>query len=248
MKYAYVTLATNEEYLNTASYLQTFLRNVKSAYELIVMIPKELENHTLLNYFDRYEIIPCYQFNKNHNTFESRYNFTFNKFYAYNFIQYDKLCFIDADAFLLINIDEYFNLTKDVEFVISTYQPLRLPNEKHYPKGGLFLFTPNRNTFTYIFNELQNSNSLIIEDESVIKYLLYPNNFKHCIWNDKCNLFENFSFHYPRNYPIFVHPTKEWYKANIPCKNFENKSLNDLYVYILSLSGFKDLKIIHFQK
>lgn len=209
------------------------------------MIPKELEGHPQLKHFDQYEIIPCYQFDKNHNSFESRYNFTFNKFYAYNFIQYDKLCFIDADAFLLINIDKYFDLTKEVEFVISTYQPLRLPNEKHYPKGGLFMFAPNKNISNFIFNELQKNNPLIIEDESVIKYFLYPDNFKDFAWNNQCNLFENFPFDYPQNFPIFVHPTKDWYKLKIPHKNFENKELNDLYVYILSLSGSHDLKTIH---
>lgn len=245
MKCAYITLATNEEYLNAASYLQVSLRIVKSKYDLIVMIPKELEFHPLLDYFDHYEIIPCYGFNKNHNVFENRYNFTFNKFYAYNFIQYDKLCFIDADAFLLINIDEYFNLTKDVEFVISTYQPLRLPAEKHYPKGGIFLFTPNKAIYNFIFTELQKENPLIIEDESVIKYLLYPDNFNNSLWNNKCNLFENFQFDYPQNYPIFIHPTKDWHKLKISYENLQNKTLSDLYVYILQLSGFEDLKIVH---
>ena len=162
MKCAYVTLATSEEYLNTASYLQTSLRIVKSEYPLIVMISEELKDHPLLNHFDQYEIIPYYNFNKNNKLSELHYNHTFNKFYAYNFIQYEKLCFLDADAFLLINIDKYFELTKEIEFVITTYHPIRLPQENCYPKGNVFIFTPNTNTFNFILDRLKDNNNSII--------------------------------------------------------------------------------------
>ena len=245
MKCAYVTLATSEEYLNTASYLQTSLRIVKSEYPLIVMISEELKDHPLLNHFDQYEIIPYYNFNKNNKLSELHYNHTFNKFYAYNFIQYEKLCFLDADAFLLINIDKYFELTKEIEFVITTYHPIRLPQENCYPKGNVFIFTPNTNTFNFILDRLKDNNNSIIEDESVIKYILYPEHFKNAIWDNKCNLFENFPFNYDQNFPIFIHPTKEWYKFRISYQSFEGKNLQELYSYILNLLEPKDLEAMH---
>lgn len=184
-KYAYVTLATDTKFLYWATFLQASLRICNSKYPLIVMITKELENNYLLKYFDKYEIIPFYQFNAN--SLIKHYKNTINKFYAYNFIQYDKLIFLDADLILVKNIDNLF-LT-NVNFVCATYTPKRL-NITHCPLNGCMLFTPNKDTYDLIMQTVNNDNELYVDDESVVYYLLYPYQFQNQKWDNNCSTYE----------------------------------------------------------
>ena len=234
MNYAYVTLATNEEYLYMAAYLQSSLRMVKSKYPLIVMITENLKNHKLLVHFDKYEIIPHYQFK--YSKIE-RYKNTINKFYLYNFVEYDKLCFIDSDIVLFHNIDKYFDLAKDIEFVCPTYAPKRFKTEQYYPLNCVMLLTPQKSSFQMIIEQLNKTTEInFTDDESVVRYLLYPNHFNNKQWDNKCNLFENLENNQQElKYPIFIH-SKVWYNK---CKylffEIEQLDAENMYNYILSL-------------
>ena len=202
VNYAYVTLATNENYLLLAMYLQASLRIQKSQYPLIVMITDNLKDRVNeLTYLDKYEIIPHYQFSNA----GKKYLDTINKFYAYNFIQYDRLIWIDADVLLLENIDKLFSLAPN--FVCSTYS-LREKYKKSddntivCPHNVIMLFTPDKD----IYNLVLSYKDLCLADEDVVKDILYPEYFKTLHWDDKCNTFEN--LHIDLNVPIFIHSKK----------------------------------------
>lgn len=220
MNYAYVTLATNEKYLFYAFYLQLSLRIQKSKYPLIVMITENLKNRVKeLSYFDKYEIIPHCKFPME----SKRYIDTINKFYAYNLVQYDKLIWIDADVMLLQNIDVIFLLEPD--FVCTTYNIKRIKqgrdSDAFFPHNVIMLFTPDESIYQLIVS----NKDLYLNDEEVVKHLLYPQHFKTLCWDNKCNTFENLKVEL--NKPVFIH-SKKLQTALIKLLHFTPQKLEQL--------------------
>ena len=204
MNCAYVTLATNEEYLFLATYLQASLKIQQSKYPLIVMITEDLKNSIYLNYFDKIVIIPHLQFKYIANN-SKKYVDTINKFYAYTLIQFNKIILLDADIMLLENIDSLFNLSEN--FVCSTYTSRMQKEITHFPFNAIMLIQPSLEIYNTIINNIDDSK--YTDDESIIYYLLYPKQFQNQMWDNECNIFENLSINI--NIPIFIHTKKIQY-------------------------------------
>ena len=229
-KYAYITLATNEEYLNMAKYLQASLRMVKSKYPLIVMITNNLINNLNLEYFDDFKLIPFYQFNKIQNS-KKRYLNTINKFYAYNYTEYEKLMFLDADVFILSNLDHCFEASKGIDFLCSTYSPIRF-SDLVFPLNAIILFKPNKKIFSQILILREKDNYYMRDDEMVVRFLFYKKHFDSLKWDNQCNTFENLNITFS-NYPPYLLFKTLSQNIELSLKDIEQSNSNFLLTQIL---------------
>ena len=216
-KYAYITLATSDWYIIYASYLQMSLKVVKSQYPLIVMITENVKDSKYLSLIDNYIIIPYHTFpNK---TLVKRYENTINKFYMFNLTEYDKLIYLDSDLVLFQNVDNLFEL--NVNFVCSTYERISDFSGAISPLNGFIVLTPNPEIYQKVL-EASTKDSLLVDDESVIYYLLYPKQFQELKWDKECATFEFLGIKYSA--PVFFH-AKRWQlesaKKNISPKVLE---------------------------
>ena len=187
-KFGYVTLATTKEYLRGALFLHYSLKAVKSKYPLVVLITEDLKNEKCLKEFDKYKIIKYYQFKKE-NCYP-RFIDTINKFHVFKLFEYNKMVFIDADIYILYNIDFLLDNYNDYEFLCTKYKPYRI-DEDFLPLGDLFLFTPNKKSLSQILSQINTVPLKMLDDEIVIKYILYPQYFIEENYNNKVNIFNN---------------------------------------------------------
>lgn len=150
-KYAWVTLADNEDYLKEAVALATSLYKSHSKYPLILMIPYETIKKTVINEVQlQLTKLNCTIVTVPYivNRFSLDYNnIVINKFHLLTFTHYDKLIFIDADYFIKENIDELF----DMPFPLIQKSP-----ESNYSKiilgGALIGLIPDLNFYSLILS------------------------------------------------------------------------------------------------
>lgn len=237
--YAYITLATHETYLKTASYLQASLRRVQSKYKLIVMITSNLKNHKLLSYFDNYIIVPHLTLN---NTIHKD---TINKFHCFNQTSYNKLFYLDADLVVLQNLDILLEQSENYEYLYSFYYGNKYQqdnNLKLFPYGGFFIYKPNKSIYKTVINNY--SKLIQYDDELIFTNLLYKEYFLENKPLDKyCNLFSilpcanQFSallFH------TYSRPNKYFYQNHeISLQEFELLNDKELILYLEKCLGYK---------
>lgn len=201
----WATFADNEIYLKSAYALALSLQQVKSKYNLLIMVPINIDNK-LLNTFMEYtsslniiiKKVPYLYFN-----FLEQYkqNITINKFHLFSLIEYKKICFIDADSFFIENIDSIFNL--DTPAIGYYYND---KNEQCF-SGGIFLIQPSLSFYSLILN-------LCIafefyDDDNLFYYLAKENNilkFKN-FFNDTFPNYKNIILQEQK-------PIKFWNKYN----------------------------------
>lgn len=186
MKCAYVTLATTKNYLRGAHFLQESLKKVNSVYPLIVLITDNLEQDDYIQSFDSYKIVPYLELEQFQYV---RYKDTINKFYIFTLIEYEKILFLDADIFIFDNIDFLFDKFNQYNFLSSVYTPIRV-KENFLPLGSCLFLTPNMHLFNQVLSSLDNQYA--IDDEFIIKYILFPQHYLTQEYGIQCNIFENF--------------------------------------------------------
>ena len=142
MKYAYVTLATTESFLQGTKLLGYSLKRTQAKYPLVIMITENLQHLIDENDGYIYKVIPYYSFRNG-----GRYKDTINKLQTFDLLEYDKILFLDSDRYVFQNIDDVFE-TYPQEF----YSSIRWRGGYKNVSGDLFLLTPTENKFNEIIN------------------------------------------------------------------------------------------------
>ena len=121
MKQIYLTALTNERYIPGVMALARSLHEVKSAYDLAIMIPKEKET-ALSNAIKEYGILNIpgtfilpkekIQLSEMDTLVENKYSYwmdTFFKLQAASCTEYDKIILLDSDMLVVQNLDHLFD-------------------------------------------------------------------------------------------------------------------------------------------
>lgn len=145
--YAYVTLATNDEYSKGALVLGRSLREVKVSadVDLVVMVSPHVSpsaRNKLQQVFDHLVNVDVYDSkDATHLAMLKRpeLGITFTKIHCWKLTQYQKCVFMDADTMVVQNIDDLF--TRDE---ISAVADVGWPDIFN---TGLFVYQPSAETF-----------------------------------------------------------------------------------------------------
>jgi len=145
--YAYVTLATNDEYSKGALVLGRSLREVKVSadVDLVVMVSPHVSpsaRNNLQQVFDHLVNVDVYDSkDATHLAMLKRpeLGITFTKIHCWKLTQYQKCVFMDADTMVIQNIDDLF--TRDE---ISAVADVGWPDIFN---TGLFVYQPSAETF-----------------------------------------------------------------------------------------------------
>lgn len=209
-KYSYVTVVTNNFYLQGALYLHYSLKKVNSKYPLLILITDNFKiNKMLLNNIN-YKIVPYYHFPQKDSI--PRYEDTINKFHIYDLIEYDKLLFLDSDLFILKNIDDIFEKTKQYNYVTMQCINYQKGLPTLTPWGAFFIFKPKKNLIKSLLTfEILNTYST---DEEILKNVIYPELLIKGKLTDKENIFSNLNLDYSTYYYHDSGKEKYWQLLN----------------------------------
>lgn len=144
--YTYMTLLTNNTYVQGVILLNETLKQVKSKYPLVVLVTNEIAQATLdiLDYLKiKWKLVENVQLSHNIENFQEHQlktkennplwkNVNF-KFQIFNQIEYDKIIYLDCDIFILKNIDFLFkkpHMTASFNFYFYKF-PIFI-NNKYY--------------------------------------------------------------------------------------------------------------------
>ena len=112
MKCAWVTYANTPDYFMGAMVLAKSLEEVKSKYNILVLVPDEFNDN--INQRLPYNVVICTRPSLDCkamcNATRAEYKACTNKLYIWTFEEYDKLCWLDSDTIVLQNIDELFDI------------------------------------------------------------------------------------------------------------------------------------------
>ena len=119
--YAYITMATSQDYLLGLMTMWLSLKNTGTQIPLYAMLPSELvlshpeyvknlkrNGVNILKYNNSIQIPQQLIDNNAHNGF-FRFNHTFDKLLIFELTQFEKVVYIDADMYILHNLDHLFS-------------------------------------------------------------------------------------------------------------------------------------------
>lgn len=173
-KYAYVTLATTESFLQGAKLLAYSLERVHSQYPLIILITENLAH--LVDDEHMYRVIPYEQFTPP-KEITHRYVDTRNKLRAFDLVQYKRVLVIDADIFILENIDWVFEKYPEEEFLCG----IRNDGVKMFC-GDRLMITPKAGQYDEFWKDPWNEN--YPTDEQMLEH----------VYQDFFNKYDTFYF------------------------------------------------------
>lgn len=158
---AYVTLLSDDSYLQGVITLHFSLMQTYPAYDFLVLINTQVSEHTrsvLTHCKIAYKTCPSLAYTEQSNThmntagWPAQLNNTADKLSVFTLSEYDKMVYIDADMLVLKNIDFLFNYPHgsaaiDVGIIFTpNTQPGHSDEHYQYIQGfnsGLFVFQPN---------------------------------------------------------------------------------------------------------
>ena len=163
-KYAYVTLATTESFLQGAKLLAYSLERVQSQYPLIILVTENLAH--LLDDEHMYKVVPYERFTPSKET-THRYVDTRNKLRAFELVQYKRVLVIDADIFVLKNIDWIFEEYPEEEF----FSGIRNINGEKWFCGDRLMITPKQGQYEEFWLDPWNEN--YPTDEKMLEHVYH---------------------------------------------------------------------------
>lgn len=253
--YTYMTLLTNNTYVQGVILLNETLKKVKSKYPLIVLVTEEVAQATLdiLDYLKiKWKLVDTIQlpdyienFKQNqyqkHKQFNPLWKNTITKYQIFNQIEYEKIIFLDCDIMILRNIDHLFQ--------VPSIGATKLLDNSHFT-SGLLIISPSIQLFNNFINfiqclSLEEVKNLFFDssDQKLFEYFLLNNKqYKINFINNKLYnvfIFPEFVSTYQeqilkRSYCIhFQGEVKPWDYKNQLFKNPQNINLE------FNNSGFK---------
>lgn len=191
--YSYVTLLSNNLYIDGVITLNKSLILNKSKFQLTVMVTENileseiyiLQNNKM-NVVKVPEITPSISiYNENIRRSKDYFNNTFSKLNALN-LDYNKIIFLDADMLPLINLDHLFDekhLSACLDNPKTAKQHLDLRNKIN---SGLFVIEPSEK----LFNDAMDYLSLLhLQDKPLGDQDVLQNCFNWNILNQGYNVF-----------------------------------------------------------
>lgn len=143
--FAYVTLATNDNYGNGALVLAHSLKLVDTKHKLVVLVTGGVTSSLrdkLKRVFDIVEDVSTLDSNDDESLAlleRSELGVTFTKLHCWRLTQFSKCVFLDADTLILKNCDELFDKTE-----LSAVPDIGWPDCFN---SGVFVFKPSNETY-----------------------------------------------------------------------------------------------------
>lgn len=188
--YAYITLLSNDNYLEGVLLMHKSLQLVKTRYPLYCIINNNVGDYSrkVLQSFNIPIIeveninmpkhIQEYNESKNPALAET-WKYCLNKFHIFKMTQFDKIIFLDADLYFQQNVDHVFNYKHMTGAVDGECFNLWLPNP--HLNTGFFVVEPNEELFNDIMKFTENLDVSLhdwcIADQEIINlyYNEWPN-------------------------------------------------------------------------
>lgn len=142
---AFVSLVTNDAYVNGALVLGYSLRRVNTIRKLALLVSpfvSQTKREQLARVWDHLEIVDLLDSRDEVNLAlltRPELGITFTKLHAWKLIQYRKCVFLDADTLVLQNVEELFNHSE-----LSAVTDVGWPDCFN---SGVFVFEPSRATY-----------------------------------------------------------------------------------------------------
>ena len=203
--YSYVTLLTDDSYINGIILLTESLKKVKTKYPLLVLITEDVSDPGLemLNQlkvqYKQVDKISVSEYIQRHNDqinpqFAATWKHCWTKFHVFHQTQFDKIIFLDADIMILKNIDHLFKKPHMTAALDGEYFNV-WPNWKHF-NAGCLVIEPSEELFKNILEfaksfPSQLLPSYIVADQEIL-------NFYYNTWPDQEEL------HLDKYYNIFA--------------------------------------------
>lgn len=234
--YAYVSLATNDEYSKGAAVLGKSLREVKVSadVDLVVMVSPQVSHSTresLKEVFDHIVEVDVYDSkDAAHLAMLKRpeLGITFTKIHCWKLTQYQMCVFMDADTMVLQNIDDLFNCQE-----ISAVADAGWPDIFN---TGLFVFKPSTETFNGLLKLAEDEGSFDGGDQGLINS--YFSSWKHDDIKKHLSFLYNIQATSSYTYnPAFARFGKDakvihFIGANKPWGKFDARSFGDYSDYV----------------
>lgn len=197
---AYITLLSNENYLDGVLVLNKSLQMVDSKYPFYCLLSMGVDEKIKQRL--RQEAIQYIQLTKTLNEDDvnsdghfSHWNFTFDKLQIWGLTKFEKIVFLDSDMLVLRNIDSLFN-REEFSAVCAGHS---YPGNHHWSElnSGLLVIKPNQDTEKGIAELAKTvvleyrANNQLIGDQDVINHF-YPD------WEDERSL------HLDEGYNLFA--------------------------------------------
>ena len=163
MKYAYITLLSSKNYLESVIALSRSLKQVGSKYPLQIAVTEDIYHDEIRDILRKEQIksykIPLLEYSKitqekfpNHpvlRTASKIYLFNLNKI-IHQDEQIDKFCYIDSDVYVVKNIDSILEQYPDGAML--TYSN----NDRYWGHSSLFIFSPANHCYSIYKTLIEN--------------------------------------------------------------------------------------------
>ena len=244
---AYITLLSNESYLEGILVLNESLKRVNAEYPLYCMLSKNMNIQTE-DYLEK-KGIKCIRFNKSvienredvNSDYFSYWNYTFDKLLIWGLTQFEKLVYLDSDMIVLKNIDSLFE-NKPFTAVCAGRS---FPGNESWIElnAGLIVLTPNKQIERELIEmapkviaEYKEQNKALGDQDIINRYIANWFNQKQLILDEGYNMLAPYLSHYVKKegYSLSSEQKKPIYVVHFTgnYKPWNIKSIND-YLHIL---------------
>lgn len=196
-EYVYVTVLSTDKYLAGTIALSKSLKLVKSKYDLVVLINKNIteKSRNILKYnnleFFEIDSVEIPQWIKENN--KINWNYTFDKLKIFELTQYKKIVYLDSDMYIRKNIDELFK-KPHMSAAVDIYDSIAVIDEYQKLTSGLLVLEPQNGVmqqFISILNkkELREKYKQIGDQDIIQLYDPQWENKKELHLDTKYNMF-----------------------------------------------------------
>ena len=204
---AYITLLSNENYLEGILVLNESLKKANSVYPLYCMLSPNVDN-SIQKRLEKANI-NCIRINKSvidnqksvNNEYFSYWNYTFDKLLIWGLTQFEKLVYLDSDMVILKNIDLLF----DKESFSAVCAGKSFPGNDSWIElnSGLIVLTPDIKIEKQlieltptIIEEYKKQNKPLGDQDIINNFLSNWFNEKHLILDEGFNMLAPYLSHY----------------------------------------------------
>lgn len=170
IKYAWTTLLTSVDYLQSILFLRASLKRVGSKYPLIVIVTDTIAEEVIpvLEIKDcLYYVVPDLQ--RMHSSHEFSIDMLM-KFYSFELTDYKKVCYLDGDILVLKNCDFVFNYRAPAAKYLGWDEdnyPIQSSEEQGQLAGEMMILEPGTFSMDYFLKSETNLDEFW--DETVLQ-------------------------------------------------------------------------------
>lgn len=168
-KYAWTTLLTTTDYLQSVLLLNASLKRVGSKYPLVIIVSDDIAMEVIPHLEVKnclYYIVPNLQRMYTERLFSID---MLMKFYSFELTEYDKVCYLDGDILVLKNCDFVFNYRAPAAKYLGwdNHRPIHTSKERGQLAGEMMVLKPGTFSMDYFFKSERDLTTYW--DESVLQ-------------------------------------------------------------------------------